>query len=163
MTQINNAFFNKGRERALEGMCMVRPIEIPEGTVLYRYYDRNRARTAQQGMCGVWWLEYEAFQHIKHFALRNGYSQSYASRLFAAILYEWSEVNAFVACQVTEPLRGWKGRGRQVKSEGKDSRDLPTMTPMQGMLEVYQVCVPGLDGEFSLAPRALKVVADGAL
>ena len=80
---------------AMKGMSMVRRIEIPAGQVIYRFYDSHRAPTAQLGADGPWWIEFESFQNIKHFALRNGYSFSYAARLFAAILYEWSEVNAF--------------------------------------------------------------------
>lgn len=62
---------------------------------------------------------------MKMFALQHEYSSSYAARLFAAILYEYSEVNAFVRAEVVQPLRSWKCRSKQVGSVGKDSRDLP--------------------------------------
>ncbi|WP_457418829.1 hypothetical protein [Roseateles sp. P5_E7] len=163
MTHLNNVFFDKGANRAREGMSMIRPIELPKGTVIYRFYDSNRSRSPEEGMQGVWWLEFEYFQKVKHFAAQHGYSFSYAARLFAAILYEWSEVNSYVACQLNAPLHAWKGRGKQVESTGKDSRDLATMTPMQSVLEIYQLCVPGLDGAFSIAPRALQVTKSGAL
>ncbi len=163
MTHLNNLFFDKGAYRAREGMSVIRPIELPKGMVIYRFYDSNRSRTPEEGVHGVWWMEFEYFQKIKHFADQHGYSRSYAARLFAAILYEWSEVNAYVACEVTAPLHAWKGRGKQVQSTGKDSRDLDRMTPMQGALEIYQLCVPGLDGAFSVAPRALQVTRSGAL
>jgi hypothetical protein len=83
--------------------------------------------------------------------------------LFAAILYEWSEVNAWVACEVTQPLHAWKGRGKQVQSSGKDSRDLPTMTPMQSVLEIYQIVLPGVGGKSSIAAKVLKVKGCEAL
>jgi len=163
MSHVNNIFYSGSAKTAFTGMCMIRPVELPKDLVIYRFYDNNSARRPEDGMRGIWWMEYEHFQAIKHFADRNGYSRSYAARLFAAILYEWSEVNAYVRCQVVEPLHAWKGRGKQVESTGKDSRDLPKMTPMQSNLEIYQLCVPGLDGMFSVAPRALRVIESGAL
>src|SRR5450432_3923801 len=130
---------------AMKGMNMARRIEIPTGQVLYRFYDSHRAKTPRDGANGPWWVEFESFQAIKHFAARNGYAFSYAARLFAAILYEWSEVNAYVACETRGPLTAWKGTGKQVTSEGKDPRDLPTMTPMQSSLAIYQLYIPGIN------------------
>lgn len=161
MTHVNNLFFNQGAVKAREGMSMIRPIELPKGTVIYRFYDSNRSTSPEDGARGAWWIEFEYFQQIKHFADQHGYSRSYAARLFAAILYEWSEVNAYVRCQVVEPLQAWKGRGKQVESKGKDARDLAKMTPMQSVLEIYQLCIPGLDGQFSVAPRALRIIDFG--
>jgi hypothetical protein len=64
---------------------------------------------------------------------------------------------------LTESLHAWKGRGRQVTSTGKDARDLPTMTPMQSVLEIYQVVLPGVGGEASIASDVLRVTKHGAL
>ncbi len=153
----NNHYLSDGYSIARKGMSMVRPFEIQKGHILYRFYDSNKARTPAEGANGAWWLEYEHFQAIKHFALRNGHSISYAARLFAAILYEWSEVNAWVGCEVTQPLHAWKGRGKQVSASGKDARDLPTMTPMQSILEIYQVVLPGVGGQSSIASHVLRV------
>jgi hypothetical protein len=41
----------------------------------------------------------------------------------------------------------------------KDPRDLPTMTPMQSSLEIYQLFVPGLENKNSLFGTALKVIS----
>lgn len=149
--------------QALKGMSMTRQIVIAPGQVLYRFYDARRATTPAMGANGPWWLELEHFQTVKHFAARNHYSFSYAVRLFTAILYEWSEVNAFVACRTTSPLSAWKGRGKQVSSTRKDPRDLPTMTPMQSILEIYQLYIPGLGGTASLAGQAIQVQSHGAI
>ena len=140
---------------------------VPAGTVLYRFVDTTRG-PAISAADGPWWFEFEHFQTIKHFALRQGYTLGYAARLFAAILYEWSEVNAVVRAEAAFPLAAWKGRGKQV-IVGKDrplfkpeidARDmnrtqsglltgaarssLSKMTPMQGPNEVYQLYIPGL-------------------
>lgn len=154
----NSLYLSAGYAEAQKGMSMIRPFEIPRGQVLYRFYDTKGGRSPAQGADGAWWLEYEHFQTIKHFALRHGYSLSYAARLFTAILYEWSEVNAWVACEVTRPLHAWKGRGKQVESKEKDARDLPKMTPMQSILEVYQLVLPGVGGVASISHQVLKVV-----
>jgi len=163
MKPLNDAAAVQSQASALQGMSMVRRIEIPPGQVLYRFYDSTRAPSPPSGAEGPWWLEFESFQAIRHFALRNGYSPSYAARLFAAILYEWSEVNAFVACRTAGRLVAWKGRGKQVSSSGRDKRDLATMTPMQSVLEIYQLYIPGIGGPGSLASAALRVQSSGVL
>ena len=141
---------------------MSRSVVIPAGQVIYRFYDATKALTPRLGANGPWWFEFEHFQTVKHFAARNGYTLGYAARLFAAILFEWSEVTAFVACRTTSPLSAWKGRGRQVLSSGKDTRDLPTMTPMQSIFEVYQLYVPGLEHAGPISNRALRVSSHGS-
>ena len=151
----NQELMSQGYHKALEGMSMVRQQELPPGQVLYRFIDTS-VGSPESGANGPWWLEYEYFMKIKQFALQHGYSLSYAARLFAAILYEYSEVNGFVRAEVVQPLRSWKGRGKQVRSVGKDSRDLPTMTPMQSMHEIYQLYVPGIVRGGSLFGSAFK-------
>lgn len=162
MRTLNESFVSDGRTKAMQGMSMVRPVVIPAGQVIYRFYDSTRAATPQSGADGGWWFEFESFQSIKHFAARNGYTLGYAARLFAAVLYEWSEVNAFVACRTVASMSAWKGRGKQVLSSGKDQRDTPTMTPMQSVLEVYQIYLPGIGGARSLLPRALQMQSHGS-
>ena len=153
----NEQFVSAGYTAARSGMSLIRPFELMPGQMIYRFYDSSKAATPEAGANGAWWMEFESFQQIRHFALRHGYSFSYAARLFAAILYEWSEVNAFVRCRVTKPLKAFKGRGKQVESTGADARDLPRMTPMQSVLEVYQLYLPGVGGPASIADSVLKV------
>lgn len=160
-TTLNSHLASGGHAKAMKGMSMSRPVVIPAEAVIYRFYDSHRAVTPQLGTEGAWWMESEYFHSIKHFAVRHGYSLGYAARLFAAILYEWSEVNSFVACRTTGPLSAWKGRGKQIQSAGRDARDLPTMTPMQSVLEIYQLFVPGIGGPGSLASQALQVERHG--
>ena len=153
----NHELMSQGYHKALEGMSMVRQQNLNPGVVLYRFINTSGGGP-EIGANGPWWLEYEYFMKIKQFALQHGYSLSYAARLFAAILYEYSEVNGFVRAEVMQPLRCWKGRGKQVRSEGKDSRDLPTMTPMQSIHEIYQLYVPGIVRGGSLVGSAFKVL-----
>lgn len=149
---INQELMSQGYHKALEGMSMVREYDLAPDLVLYRFIDTSNG-SPETGANGPWWLEYEYFQKIKHFALQHGYSLSYAARLFAAILYEYSEVNGYVRARV---LRCWKGRGKQVRSAGTDPRDLPTMTPMQSIHEIYQLYVPGIVRGGSLFGSAFK-------
>jgi hypothetical protein len=162
----NNPYVSDGYKLARTGMWTIRPVEIDPKQVLYRFYGTNKARTPAEGANGGWWFEYEHFQTIKHFALRNGYPVSHAARLFAAILFEFNEVDAWVSCEVTKPLRAWKGRGKQIEATGKDTRDPPKgekVTPMQSVLEVYQTFLPGVGGPGSIATSVLKVKDSGTL
>jgi hypothetical protein len=158
MPAANQEFFASSRIEASKGLW---PHEhsVAASTVLYRFVDTSRT-PPETGADGPWWFEYEHYQSIKHFGLRHGYSLGYSARLFAAILYEWSEVNAVVRAEVSVPLISWKGKGKQV-IVGKDrplykpeldARDvnrtpagliternpatLSKMTPMQGPNEV---------------------------
>jgi hypothetical protein len=162
MVTLNGHLAASSRAYAMQGMGMLRPITIPAGQIIYRFYDSNKATTPVAGAEGPWWLEFEYFQSVKHFGERHGYKLGYAARLFAAILYEWSEVSAFVACRTLSPLYAWKGRGKQVRSSGKDPRDLSTMTPMQSILEIYQLYVPGMGGPGSMSRQALQVQRHGS-
>jgi len=155
MATLNDSLMAQGRSKAYDGMAMVRRYELPQGQVLYRFVDVTRATGPRTAANGPWWFEFEAFQQIKHFALRNGYTLEYSARLFAAILYEWSEVTGVVRAQLIEPVSAWKGKAKQVTSQGKDPRDLPTATPMQSLLEVYQLFIPGFGGRASLYPQSM--------
>ena len=158
MTYANESQLQESIARARRGMVMPRPVELGVGQRIYRFYDVSRAPDPAQGADGAWWVEYEYFQKIRHFAAQFGYPLSYAARLFAAVLYEWSEVNAFVRCEVVQPLRALKGRGKQVEGTGRDPRDTRTMTPVQGHMEIYQLYLPGVGGRDSLAGSVLRVV-----
>jgi hypothetical protein len=166
MPAANQEFFASSWKEASKGLWP-REYSIAAHTVLYRFIDTTRT-TPQEGADGPWWFEYEHFQTIKHFARQYEYSLGYSARLFAAILYEWSEVNAFVRAEVTAPLVAWKGMGKAI-IVGKDRplyepeidpRDInrirsglitertpiaiSKMIPMQYPNEVYQLYVPGL-------------------
>ena len=162
----NGAWTNGSIVKAAQGL-RPRQHSVPKGTWLYRFIDLTKA-PSKKGADGPWWFEFEHFQSIKSFSQRHGYSLGYTARLFAAILYEWSEVNAVVRAQVVNgPLLVWKGRGKQVSASSdpkrRDHRDVATpsglitgrtpdgevpvkhkMTPTQGPLQVLQLYIPGL-------------------
>ena len=154
----NSAYWTGTYTAASQGLWP-KQHEITEGTHLYRFIDLNKGPSAS-GADGPWWFEYDHFQTIKHFAQRNNYPLGYAARMFAAILYEWSDVNAVVRAKVVHgPLLAWKGKGKQVEAKQNDPRDVASlhgivtarspalarkMTPMQGSLEVLQLFVAGL-------------------
>jgi hypothetical protein len=156
MMAVNESLFAASMEKALEGMAMLRRYDLRRGQVLYRFVDVTRSPSPQVAANGPWWLEYEAFQQVKQFGLRHGYSIDYSARLHAAVLYEWSEIGGYVRAEVVQPLVAWKGRGKQVAGTGKDARDLPTMTPMQSVNEIYQLFVPGMHRGTRLFGTALK-------
>ena len=151
-------------------------------TVLYRFIDTTRVAPTL-GADGPWWFEFEHFQSIKHFSLRHGLNLGYTARLFAAILYEWSEVNAVVRAQVIVPLATWKGKGKQIivgkdrplfrpEIDSRDANRTPSglisertpssvskMTPMQGPNEIYQIYIPGLGRPHNQFSRYFKFLS----
>jgi hypothetical protein len=143
---VNSAYWGGSYPAAAQGIWPRQSV-VTRYTKLYRFIDLSKAPSLLAAD-GPWWFEYEYFQKIKHFADQHGYSLGYCARMFAAILYEWSEVNAVVRAEVTSgPLLVWKGKGKQVQATGKDSRDVtaphgvltslnpqpsPKMTPLQG-------------------------------
>ena len=155
-TVLNEPLLAPSLASAREGMLIPRAYDLAAGTVLYRFVDVTRRANPLDAADGAWWFEYEAFQQIKHFGLRHGYGLDYSARLHAAILYEWSEVTGVVRARVVQPLRAWKGRGKQVVGTGRDARDLGTMTPMQSVHEVYQLYIPGLGGGGSIFASAFE-------
>jgi hypothetical protein len=159
MQPVNAHVMEVGRRAALSGLAdLPREYPLVPGTKLYRFIDLIRNPNPHHAADGPWWWEFDPFQQIKHFGLRHGYSFEYSARLHGAILYEWSEVNAFVRAEVRQPLEAWKGRGRQVVSTGKDQRDSVRMTPMQSVNEVYQLYIPGIGGPESIFSSAMRVV-----
>jgi hypothetical protein len=146
------------RVDALKGMMWLHSYDLVPGTILYRFVDLKRRGAPWAAADGPWWLEYEALQQIKHFGERYGYGLGYSARIHAAILYEWSDITGVVRAEVTRPLTAWKGRGQQVESSAKDSRDLPRMTPMQSVNEVYQLYIPGVGGSSSLLSSVMRFI-----
>jgi hypothetical protein len=164
----NDSYWGGTYKDAAKGLWPHR-YEIAQGTVLYRFINLkikpSGTETRPSPADGPWWFEFEHFQTIKKFAEGNKYPFGYAARMFAAILYEWSEVDAVVKAQVVHgPLLTWKGKGKQVVAKENDARDVATvhgivtdlapdpnnptltrkMTPTQGPLEVLQLFIPGL-------------------
>jgi hypothetical protein len=158
MAAANATMVSGSMAQATAGMAMLRWHELNPGQVLYRFVDITRSPSARTAANGPWWMEFEAFQQIKHFGLSHGYPLEYSARLHAAVLYEWSEVSGYVRAEVRQPLVAWKGRGKPVASTGKDKRDLPTMTPMQSVNEIYQLFIPGVHRNTSLYGTALKFI-----
>jgi hypothetical protein len=164
MKRFANADWTEGSyQRAARGLTP-RQHTIPQGTRLYRFVDLTKG-PASRGADGEWWFEYEHYRAITTFAARHDYSVGYVARLFAAILHEWSAVNAVVRARVAHgPLLTWKGPGKVVSAQGTDPRDVASphglltelrspegqppvsrkMTPSQGPLQVLQLHIPGL-------------------
>jgi len=157
-TYLNEAAFVAEIGVARGGIAIPRDYDVPFGHVVYRFFDRRRCPSDKAATMGGWWLEFEHYRSIEAFARRHGHSMNYAARLFLAIRHEWSEVDAVVRCRVRAPLRAWKGRGRVIESEVTDVRDQRRTVPVQGVLEVYQVYIPGLAWNGPLASSAFDVL-----
>src|SRR6266498_1385220 len=88
MPPANGHLLNASRQAAYAGMSMVRVYDLSPRQVLYRFIDVTRCPGPRVGADRPWWFEFEAFQQIKHFALRNGYSLDYSARLHAAFFFK---------------------------------------------------------------------------
>jgi len=168
----NSAYWAGSYGHASKGLWP-HEFEVQKGTVLYRFIDISKAPSVI-GADGPWWFEFDHYQQIKGFAQQHGYALGYCARIFAAILYEWSEVNAVVRAEVIDgPLKVWKGKGKQVEAKGTDTRDVAVqhgvltssvpqvsrkMTPMQGRLEVLQLFIPGLGKPYQKFGSFMKLL-----
>jgi hypothetical protein len=140
----NQGDFEASKQLALKGISAPRKVKLPAGHFYYRFVNEAHASKASQYVAGPWWFEFDQFHRIERFAKQHGYSLGYSARLHAAILYEWSEIKGLVRARLTQPVLAWKGSGKQIRTKVRDPRDQKTMTPMQSIHQVYQLCIPGL-------------------
>ena len=140
MKTFSNADYTEGSYEAARSGIRPHEYAVPTGTVLYRFIDLSKGPSSK-GADGPWWFEYEHYKTIEAFAERHGYSLGYAARLFAAILYEWSEVNAVVRAEVISgPLFTWKGEGKQVSADKYDRKG--DVIPSKKVPDVRDVAAP---------------------
>ena len=101
----------------------------------YRLISSTSTRAAQLG--GGWWISFDDFNSIRHFAERNELEFTYAARLFLALPYEWTRVDRIVSAILTQPVDAYAGEGKVAKT------DKGKWTPVQH-LKVTQLYIPGL-------------------
>jgi hypothetical protein len=133
---------------ALRGIAKPLLCTVPAGTRLYRFVNAGDLESTASQANRPWWFEYEPFQNMRHFAERNGHTLAYCARLFLAIRHQYkAEISGYVTARTTQSLRAWRGPG-SVQYEDKElashPRDPDRMIPMQGINEIYQLCIPGL-------------------
>lgn len=163
MICINEGFVATGFIEARKGVLTPRPVDLKAGQVIYRFYDSNQAPLPKHGAEGGWWIEHEYIEKMKQFASLRGFSFAYTARLFSAIVDEWDEVDSLVRCQLKQPLKALKGRGRQLEGREKDQRNLSTTHPLQDVLEIYQLYLPGVGGADSHVNSALFVTGNQSI
>jgi hypothetical protein len=146
MICINEGYVATGFIEARRGVLVPRPIVLKAGQVIYRFYDSKRAALPKHGAMGPWWIEDGYIKKMKQYASIRGFSLEYTARLFAAIADEWGEVDSLVQCQFKQPLKALIGRGKQLEGSQKDKRNLSTNHPLQNILEIYQLYLPGVGG-----------------
>ena len=153
----NGEYTDNAFVKAMTGISNPVDYSVPRGTRLFRFVDINRGphRIVANS---PWWIEFEQFNNMKHFAERGGYDLSYCARLFLAVLHEYGEVTGYVSALTTLPLKAQRGRGTVQYSAGKDPRDPQRMIPMQSINEVYQLYIPGFFFGSPLLDKALTQV-----
>ena len=151
---INAHLIGTGFHSALSGMDLVKEYSVTPGTVLFRFIYADISRSPLMGADGPWWLESEHFMKLNHFALAKGLPLSQVAQSLVSTHAEWSEVNGFVRAEVIQPLKCWKGRGKQVVSSGKKGSRAKLAQTGSGP-EVSQLFIPGVGGVSSLFRTAL--------
>lgn len=157
---INESFVAAGFIEARKGVLVPRPVDLKAGQVIYRFYDSKQAPLPKHGANGSWWIENEYIKKMEQFASLRGFSFAYAACLFAAIVDEWGDVDSLVKCRLNQPLKALKGRGRQLEGSEEDQRNLPTRHPLQDVLEIYQLYLPGVGGIDANVNSALAVTGN---
>ena len=134
-------WFHDNQAVGTGGIANPHPTRLPAGQYYYRFGSSRSAREAQLG--GGWWLDFENFSHIRHFATENGYRLRDAARLMLALPYAWTQVDLLLRALLKQPLRAYTGLGKpaQAPEGGADrgTRWIPTQH-----VAVRQLYIPGL-------------------
>ncbi|MDH5587887.1 MAG: hypothetical protein OEZ05_14805 [Nitrospirota bacterium] len=128
-------WFNDGQKVGSGGIRTPARVKLKLKHRYYRFVSSTSTRAAQLG--GGWWISFDTFNTIRHFAERNHLEFSYAARLFLALPYEWTRLDRVVSAQLLAPIDAYAGEGNVAKTE-KDK-----WTPIQH-LKVTQLYIPGL-------------------
>ena len=110
-------------------------IHLMPGHRYYRFTSSASTKAAQLG--GGWWISFDTFNTIRHFAERNQLEFTYAARLFLALPYEWSRLDRIVSAILAAPVDAYAGEGKVAKTANDK------WTPVQH-LKVAQLYIPGL-------------------
>lgn len=134
-------WFNDGQAVGTGGIVNPQPTRLPIGQYYYRFASSASSPAAQLG--GGWWIDFEAFTQIRHFAQANGYTLRDAARLMLALPYAWTRVDRLLRALLVKPLRAWTGAGKPVQGPDgggdKGTRWIPTQH-----IVVRQLYIPGL-------------------
>jgi hypothetical protein len=128
-------WFNDRQGIHTGGILLPIRVSLPLHHRYYRLTSSTSPRAAQLG--GGWWISFDDFNTIRHFADRNGLEFTYAARLFLALPYEWSRLDRVISALLAHPLDAYAGEGNVAKT------DKGKWTPMQHM-RVTQLYIPGL-------------------
>lgn len=104
----------------------------------HRYYRLTSSMSTMMAQLGGgWWLSFDDFNTIRHYAERNGLEFPYAARLFLALPYEWSRLDRIVSAVLAQPVDAYAGEGKVARTTADQ------WTPLQH-LRVTQLYIPGL-------------------
>lgn len=128
-------WFNDGQGVSNGGILFPQRDHLKTYHYYYRFVSSTTPRVAQLG--GGWWISFDTFNTIKHYAINNQLEFTYAARLFLALPYEWSRLDRLVGAQLVKPMDAYMGEGKVARTD-KDK-----WTPPQH-LRVTQMYIPGL-------------------
>lgn len=118
--------------------------ELPEGTIVFRFGTSSSDPKAI--VRGAWWLERQAFDHVRAFAEVHNATIGLAMRLLCLIPPEWGDLGRLVRARVVRPLLAFRGIGDSVLVEKRDGHGAVRMPALRNVAarRVHQLFVPGL-------------------
>jgi hypothetical protein len=128
-------WFNEGQGVGTGGIHTPWRVSLPQGHRYYRFASSTSSPASQLG--GGWWVTFDTFNTIDHYARANELDLAYAARLFLALPFEWTRVDRLVSAYLAAPLDAYAGEGK-VAATAKDK-----WTPVQHT-KVTQLYIPGL-------------------
>jgi hypothetical protein len=134
-------WFNESRAVGTGGILSPQPTRLQAGSYYYRFASTASPKAAQLG--GGWWIDYEAFRAIEHFATNNGYRLKDAARLMLALPYDWTKADMLVRARLQLPLRAYTGVGKPADTKPGGADTGTKWIPTQH-IKLRQLYIPGL-------------------
>jgi hypothetical protein len=128
-------WFNDGQAVGTGGIKFPRRVTLKVHHRYYRFASSTSPRVAHLG--GGWWMSFDDFNTVRHYAERNQLEVTYAARLFFALPYTWTRVDRIVSALLAAPMDAYAGEGKVAQTLAEK------WTPLQH-LKVTQLYIPGL-------------------
>ena len=127
------------------GMIVKEEILLTLSHYYYRFAHsmvRGVRQRRDQILGGVWWVDADVFNTIKHRALRSDSHLSATARRDLAVARRWEgKLDIVVRALVVKPIAAFKGVGTIQAFESTTSEDESAWIPYAGAVQIY---VPGL-------------------
>lgn len=108
------------------------------------------ARHHTTGLAGNWWLDFDAYKVLSHYALNHGMTLAKAAQTLLVVPQEWSDCGQMLVVKPRVTLMAYVGRGKPVaRIGGKDTSPDAARKPgtriydMPFGTNIEQIFIPG--------------------